>query len=275
MKNKILIGMFLIGVLVLVGCTTNKTTTSSNDNSSQAIQNNSVTEKVETGNNSNTNIEPAPTGDITKVDFSTETFGGPSEYFSSFIGTWYIDKDKDNLVYAVDGRKWAQGTMNEGIAEKAKALYGERYGEFLDNIKAYDYFPLSIYKGIDNFGNGAIGVSFKGVSGRIDQAAGIAFNIKQNGDYLVIRANPVENNMVLFKMEKGHRSSEQWIRNVPIDSGKWYSLKVVIKDNNVEGYLDNKKYIDYKHKEKINGKVGLWSKSDSYVFFDDFIVQPQ
>jgi len=210
----------------------------------------------------------------TKVDFSNETLGAPSKYFSSFVGAWYIDKDDNNLVYAVDGRKWARGTMAKGIAEKAKALYGERYAEFLDNLKAYNYFPLSIYKGINNFGNGAIEISFKAISGRIDQAAGIAFNIKQNGDYLVIRANPVEQNMVLFQMKEGRRSSVQWIRGVPIKSRKWYSLKVVIKDNVVEGYLNNKRYINYKHKEKINGKIGLWSKSDSYVLFDNFIVQP-
>jgi len=213
---------------------------------------------------------PVFAGGITKVDFTNGTVGAPAKSFSSFVGTWYINKDGDNLVYAVDGRKWAQGTMSQGIAEKAKALYGQRYAEFLDSLKAYNYFPLSIYSGADNFGNGAVEVSFKAIGGRIDQAAGIAFNIKPNGDYLVIRANPLENNIVMFKMERGYRSVVQWIRNIPIELGKWYSLKVIIKDNNAEGYLNNKKYITYEDKEKIKGKIGLWSKSDSYVFFDNF-----
>ncbi len=100
------------------------------------------------------------------------------------------------------------------------------------------------------------------------------FNIKPNGDYLVIRANPVENNMVAFKMERGYRSVVQWIRNVPIESRKWYTLKVVIKADQVEGYLNNKRYISLKFKKKIEGKIGLWSKSDSYVFFDSFTARP-
>ena len=33
-------------------------------------------------------------------------------------------------------------------------------------------------------------VRFEGISGRIDQGAGILFNLKPNGDYLTVRANP-------------------------------------------------------------------------------------
>lgn len=210
---------------------------------------------------------------VDRIDFENETLGASSKYFSAFVGKWHIDKDGNNLVYAVDGRKWERGLMAEGIAQKAKALYGERYAEFLDNLEAYKYFPLSIYRGCENFGGGSIEVAFKTVSGRIDQAAGIAFNIKPNGDYLVVRANPLEQNVVLFKMEKGHRSSVQWIRGVPHKSRQWHVLKVVIEGRHVQGYLNNRKYIDYTHKENIQGKIGLWSKSDSYVFFDDFVVE--
>jgi len=208
------------------------------------------------------------------VNFGDDTAGGPAKSFSSFVGTWYIDRDDNNAVYAVDGRKWMRGTMSAGIADKARALYGERYAEFLDNLTAYKYFPLAIYQGLKSFSNGTISVKFKAISGRIDQAAGIAFNIKPNGDYLVIRANPLENNMVAFKMERGHRSVVQWIRNIPIESRKWYTLKVVIKEDKAEGYLNNKKYISFNFKETITGKIGLWSKSDSYVIFDDFTAQP-
>ena len=213
-------------------------------------------------------------GKVIRVSFDNEVVGAPSKSFSSFVGTWYVDKDGNNVVYAVDGRKWARGTMSAGIADKAKALYGQRYAEFLDSLAAYKYFPLTIFQGIKDFSNGTISVRFKALSGRIDQAAGIAFNIKPNGDYLVIRANPLENNMVTFKMERGHRSVVQWIRNIPQRSRKWYTLEVRIKGRRVEGYLNNKRYISFKFKKKIDGKIGLWSKSDSYVLFDNFSVQP-
>ncbi len=201
------------------------------------------------------------------------TFDEKDNHFISIVGYWHFDKDSVNRVYSVDGRKWARGTLSQGVVEKAKSLYGERYAEFLDNVKAYKYFPLSIFKDIDNFTNGKITVKFKSISGKIDQAAGIAFDIKKNGDYLVIRANPLENNLVLFRLKNGRRRSVQWIRNVKTPSNTWHTLEVVIKDNKVEGYLNGKKYIDYTNKTPISGKIGLWSKADSYVMFDDFTVE--
>ncbi len=207
-----------------------------------------------------------------QMESFNETNGAPAQSFSSLVGTWHIDKDATNFVYAVDGRRWKRGVMAEGIATKAKVLYGDRYAEFLDNLEAYKYFPLSVYKNVKNFKSGIIEVKFKGISGRIDQAAGIAFDLKQNGNYLVVRANPLENNVVLFRMYKGRRTSVQWIRNIPISPKKWYSLKVVIKGRLIKAYLNGKLYINYLNKTKINGKIGLWSKSDSYVFFDNWKI---
>ena len=215
----------------------------------------------------------AENSDSVFYSFNKDTVGAEAKGFSSFVGYWHIDKDGDNPVYAVDGRKWEEGIVSEGIVSKAKGLYGERYAEFLDNLSAYKYFPLTISTKVENYEQGTLTVKFKGISGRIDQAAGIAFNIKQNGDYLVVRANPLENNLVLFNMEKGRRRSVQWIRNAKSPSNTWHELKVVIKGNNIKGYLNGKLYINYDCKEKISGKVGLWSKADSYVFFDDFSIE--
>ena len=210
-----------------------------------------------------------------KITFDDESGFGPSKHFSSIVGYWHLGKDGDNVVYCVDGRKWARGTLAKGVAEKAKALYGERYAEFLDNVKAYRYFPLSIFKELDNFKNGKITVRFKTISGKIDQAAGIAFDIKKNGDYLVVRANPLENNLVLFQLKNGRRRPVQWIRRVKTLPHVWHTLTVVIKGQRIQGFLDGKKYVDFKARSPISGKIGLWSKADSYVYFDDFTVETE
>lgn len=42
----------------------------------------------------------------------------------------------------VDGSKWRQGTPSASLADQAKRLYGERYAEFLDGVKAFAFFPL-------------------------------------------------------------------------------------------------------------------------------------
>jgi hypothetical protein len=48
-----------------------------------------------------------------------------------------------------------------------------------------------------------------------------------------------------------------------------------MKGKKIEAYLDDKKYIDYTNKEEVAGRVGLWSKADSYVLFDNFITEQQ
>jgi hypothetical protein len=145
-----------------------------------------------------------------KFDFQDETVGAQPKSFVPIVGNFSIGVEGDNKVLVIDGRSWKQGQTAAGLAEHAKALYGERYGEFLDNVKAFAYFPYAVAAEIDDFRQGEISLRFKPLSGRIDQGAGILFNLKPNGDYLTVRANALENNLVLWKFERGRRSSVKW-----------------------------------------------------------------
>jgi hypothetical protein len=209
-----------------------------------------------------------------KVDFSDETVGAEPKSFVSVVGVWRIEADGNNKVLAVDGRQWKEGQTAAGIADKARALYGDRCAEFLDRVQAYAYFPYTVAKDVADFRNGEISVRFEGISGRIDQGAGILFNLKPNGDYLTIRANPLENNLVLWKFEKGKRSSVKWIRDTPTATRQWHDLKVRVAGTKVEGYLDGKRYLEHDLPAPVSGRVGLWSKADSHMYFDDYTVTP-
>ncbi|MFZ2142910.1 MAG: hypothetical protein WAV78_39240 [Xanthobacteraceae bacterium] len=209
-----------------------------------------------------------------KIDFSDETVGAEPKSFVSVVGVWRIEADSNKKVLVVDGRQWKEGQTSAGIADKARALYGERYAEFLDRVQAYAYFPYVVAKDVADFRDGEISVRFEGISGRIDQGAGILFNLKMNGDYLTIRANPLENNLVLWKFEKGTRSSVKWIRNTPTPTRQWHDLKVRIAGTKVEGYLDGKLYLEHVLPQPVTGRIGLWSKADSHMYFDDYTVAP-
>jgi len=209
-----------------------------------------------------------------KVDLATETAGAEPKSLVPVVGVWRIENEGNKKLLAVDGRQWKEGQSSAGIADKARALYGERYAEFLDRVQAYAYFPYVVAKDVEDFKNGEITVRFEGLSGRIDQGAGILFNLKPNGDYLTIRANCLENNLVLWKFEKGRRSQVKWIRNTPTASRQWHDLKVRIAGNKVEGYLDGKLYLEHTLPEPVSGRIGLWSKADSYMHFDDFAAVP-
>ena len=217
---------------------------------------------------------PVAASQSLKIDLSDETVGAEPKVLVPVVGIWRVESDGGKKVLSVDGRQWKEGQSSAGIADKARALYGERYAEFLDRVQAYAYFPYVVAKDVQDFSNGEISVRFEGISGRIDQGAGILFNLKPNGDYLTVRANCLENNLVLWKFEKGKRSSVKWVRNTPTPTGQWHDLKVRLAGTKVEGYLDGKLHLEHTLAEPVSGKIGLWSKADSRVYFDSLTITP-
>ncbi len=204
--------------------------------------------------------------------FDAETLGAEPKSFSAAVGNWVIVEDAGNRALAVDGTRWARGQTSAGLADKARALYGARYAEFLDSVKAYAFFPIAVLNEVADFREGAISLRFKGVAGRIDQAAGILFDLKPNGDYLAVRANPLENNLVLWKYERGKRSSVKWIRDTPTPTGEWQQLRLNVKGVRLEAALNGKVLLVHTLEQPVSGRVGLWSKADSVVYFDDYSV---
>ena len=212
---------------------------------------------------------------LTVIDLSRETVGAAPKAFVPVVGNWVIGQDDDKRVLVVDGRKWSKGQAASGIADRARSLYGERYAEFLDNVQSFAYFPYAVASGIEDFRQGEISVRFKAIDGRIDQAAGILFDLKPNGDYLALRANPLENNLVLWQFKRGKRSSVKWARNTPTPSKQWHELKLVVSGTKVEGYINGQLYLTYTLPQAVSGRVGLWSKADSVVYFADYKVTPE
>jgi len=47
---------------------------------------------------------------------------------------------------------------------------------------------------------------------------------------------------------------------------------VIIDKKLVKGYVNGKHYLTCKLSEPVSGKVGLWTKADSVIYFDDYTV---
>jgi hypothetical protein len=168
-----------------------------------------------------------------------------------------------------------RGQPAGGLAQKARSIYGSRHEEFIDNVKAFAYFPYAVAKDIEDFHDGEISLRFKLVSGQLDQCAGILFNLKPNGDYLTVRFNGKEDNVVLWTFNKGKRSFvKKGTENVPLTMNQWNSLKIRISGTSLQAYLNDKLLLEYTLAEAVSGKVGVWSKTDSVSYFDDFTVTP-
>ena len=216
---------------------------------------------------------PSPQSGTIRVDLSKEGVGRESSRFLSVVGNWSIVDDGGKRVLGVDGRKWLRGQPAGGLAEKARSIYGSRHEEFLDNVKAFAYFPYAVAKEIDDFHDGEISIRFKMVAGQLDRCEGILFNLKPNGDYLTVRFNGMEDNVVLWTFNKGTRKFvKRGAENVPLAMNQWHTLQISVHGTNLQASLNGKHLLDYTLAEPVSGKVGVWSKTDSVAYFDDYTV---
>lgn len=217
--------------------------------------------------------KPAAAPKSIRVNISKDKVGGESSKFLSAVGNWSVVEDGGRKVYAVDGREWLRGNPSRSLAENARAIYGSRHEEFIDNVKAFAYFPYSVAREVDDFQNGEISVKFKMISGKLDKCAGILFNLKPTGDYLTVRFNGKEDNLVLWTFNKGVRKFvKKGVENMPLELNKWHEIKIVVHGTQLEGWLNGKHLLDYTMAEPVSGKVGVWSKTDSVSYFDEFTI---
>jgi len=208
-----------------------------------------------------------------KIDVTKEKAGAEPTHFIPIVGNWIVSKDGDKSVLMVDGREWKRGNPAAGLADKARAIYGARHEDFIDNVKAFAYFPYAIAQGIDDFKDGEISMRFQIVEGNLDSCAGILFNVKPNGDYLTVRFNGKEDNLVLWTFNKGTRKFvKKASEDMSLKRKEWYTMKIAVHGTQLEGSLNGKKILDYTLPEPVTGKVGVWSKTDSVSLFDDFTV---
>jgi hypothetical protein len=215
----------------------------------------------------------APGGPVT-VTFDAEPTGAPSPSFEGVVGDWYVGEQAGARGLIVDGSKWRNGTPSANIADQAKHLYGDRYAEFLDGVKAFAFFPFAVWKSDPPPGDLRISMRFYPFAGKIDQGAGIAFAIAPDGTYLGVRANALENNLLYFKVVKGHRTVIDDIRNVPTATKTWHTLSLEIHGKKIMTEVDGQKRFEKTLDTAPAGRIGLWSKADSQVLFDDFKVEP-
>ncbi len=127
-----------------------------------------------------------------------------------------------------------------------------------------------------------VSVKFKPVRGSGDQAAGIVWRYRDQDNYYIVRANALENNVVLYKVEKGNRTDLDpkgsglfaYGKKAKVPSGQWSTLRIVVKGNLFAVYLNGEKLFDVEDNTFMAaGKVGLWTKADSYTLFDDLSIQ--
>jgi Domain of Unknown Function (DUF1080) len=140
-------------------------------------------------------------------------------------------------------------------------------------------FPLAVLSDV-TAADVDLSVRFKPISGRVDQAAGLVWRYQSQDNYYIVRANALEDNVVLYKVEAGKRTDlpvkgegRTYGKKSEVPSGQWSTLRVVANGRLFEVYFNGSKLyeVDDATFSKA-GKVGVWTKADSITQFDDLTV---
>lgn len=115
-------------------------------------------------------------------------------------------------------------------------------------------------------------VRFRPISGKEDASGGIIIRAKDGRNYLLVRANALENNFRLYMIVNGKRSTIASARVTEPKLGEWHKIRVVAKGPKIQAYLDDSLLLDHEDKTFTGGWVGLWTKADSVTEFADLEV---
>jgi len=124
-------------------------------------------------------------------------------------------------------------------------------------------------------------VKLKAASGKEDQGGGLVWRYTDKNNYYIVRSNPLEKNVVLYKVENGKRKDLPLVgkgrtygMDAPMETAKWHTLKVIIQKNMFTVLFDGKELFQVKDDTfKEGGLVGVWTKADAQTYFDELMIQ--
>jgi hypothetical protein len=142
-----------------------------------------------------------------------------------------------------------------------------------ESADSTDYrFPLAVVEE-GTYKDVTLSVRAHPISGRVDQGFGMVWRYKDANNYYITRCNADEDNCTIYHTVAGHRRPFQ---NKPIKVAKntWHTVKLDAVGDHFVVWFDGTKVLDAKDETfKDAGKVGLWTKADSVIQFDDFTIE--
>jgi 3-keto-disaccharide hydrolase len=139
-------------------------------------------------------------------------------------------------------------------------------------------YPV-LLKDDTNIKDGFIEAKFKAVAGSEDRAGGLVWRARDADNYYVVRANALEDNVVLYKTVGGVRSALDIVGRkggygvaAAVPANRWLALRVEFKGSRFRVLYNGKQLFEVEDSTFGGaGKVGLWTKADSVTLFDEII----
>ena len=92
------------------------------------------------------------------------------------------------------------------------------------------------------------------------------------GAFFMLGLDALEGRVSLFEFKEGkrlhHASAEK-----DVQPGASYVLAVRVSGTRIEGFLNAESVIRFNAENHVEGYVGLWTKADSKIYFDELTLQ--
>jgi len=184
-----------------------------------------------------------------------------------------LDFEKDEIGRAPGGFSFAltgQGKPGVWLVRKDDAAHGNVLVQ-TDGDRTDYRFPVAVYEAV-SARDVDLSVQFKGISGKGDQGAGLVWRYRDQNNYYITRCNALEDNCTIYHVINGRRVAFQ-NKSVKVPTNVWHTLKLEATGDHFVVTYDGNKVLDAKDQTFANaGKVGLWTKADSVMAFDDFTI---
>ena len=115
-------------------------------------------------------------------------------------------------------------------------------------------------------------VSFLAIQGQADMGGGLIWRAADDRNYYLARANPLEQNIRVYRVVNGIRHLLQNFDQT-IHVKQWHTLRVTHQGCRVNIFYDDKQVLDLFDETFHAGMIGLWTKSDAVTYFDDLRLQ--
>ena len=112
-------------------------------------------------------------------------------------------------------------------------------------------------------------VRCKPISGKVDQACGLVARYQDQDNYLVTRANALEDNIRLYTVHEGSRH-EIASYDGRVTPNEWHDYRMEVRGDRVTVFWDGEQVLDHHDSTFMDpGLAGVWTKADSVTYFDD------
>lgn len=188
--------------------------------------------------------------------------------------TWTFDNDPPETLPSgfqvgtlFDGRTAGEWKVIETVQAKSQPrVLGQLMGKGAEHA-----YKTVLMRGTQA-SNLELQVSLLPIEGKADMGGGLIWRATDDRNYYLTRANPLEQNIRIYRVVKGVRHMLKNFDHV-IDVRQWHTLRVITKGCQVQVFFDDKPVFDLCDQTFTAGRVGLWTKSDAVTYFDDLKLQ--